>query len=45
MIILTLEFKKDDGSSCQITRKYSDEVSDETLQEAVIEIKNSLLEN
>lgn len=40
MIFLTLEFKSiEDGSYHTLTRRYSDDVSDEVLQEAVVELK------
>lgn len=44
MFYLTLELKKEDGTFSFLTRRYADDVADEVLQEAVIEIKNKLTE-
>lgn len=44
MILLTIDYRDDNGSEQTITRKFSDDVSDETLQEAVVDMKNKVTE-
>lgn len=46
MIFLTIDYRDEDDtwSEQTITRKFSDDVSDETLKEAVVDLKNKVTE-
>lgn len=44
MITITIEYKDDSGSEHSLTRRYAEDVSDEVLSEAIIDLKNRVTE-